>query len=116
MEPTDIVFVIGAAGNGAENIYNKNKKIVSKYIEANKVPNTMYSIVDYGPKAVVRSKFGENKQRAILLDHIENLQHPGDGKALDKVGKLCVHVYPLMNPNIHSMPLLVSKYDLLTFL
>ncbi|XP_046848822.1 collagen alpha-3(VI) chain-like isoform X2 [Xenia sp. Carnegie-2017] len=84
VKPTDIVFVIGAAGNGAENIYNKNKEIISKYIEANKVPNTMYSIVDYGPKAVVRSKFGENKQRAILLDHIENLQHPGDGKALDK--------------------------------
>jgi hypothetical protein len=64
---------------------NKNKQIISKYIEANKVPYTMYSLVDYGGKAMVRSTFGENKHHAVLLDQVESLERPGEGKALDKV-------------------------------
>ena len=93
-EPVDIVFVLGAAGEGADTVYNKNKQIISKFIEANKVPYTMYSLIDYGGKAVVRSKFGDNKHHAVLLDQIESLERHGEGKALDKVCKFqkCVAI------------------------
>ena len=81
----DVVFVLGAAGEGADTVYNKNKQIITKFIEANKVPFTMYSLVDYGPKAIVRSKFGDTKHYAELSDQVEKLERPGEGKALDKV-------------------------------
>lgn len=81
----DVVFVLGAAGEDADAVYNKNKQIISKYIEANKVPYTMYSLVDYGTKAVVRSKFGDHKHHADLSEQVESLDRPGEGKALDKV-------------------------------
>ena len=84
-EPMDVVFVLGAAGEGADTVYNKNKQIITKFIEANKVPFTMYSLVDYGPKAIVRSKFGDTKHYAELSDQVDSLERPGEGKALDKV-------------------------------
>lgn len=84
-EPMDIVIVVGASGEGADTVYNKNKQIISKFIEANKVPYTMYSLIDYGPKAIVRSRFADNKQQAVLLDQVESLERTGEGKALDKV-------------------------------
>ena len=84
-EPMDVVFVLGAAGEGADTVYNKNKQIITKFIEANKVPYTMYSLVDYGSKAIVRSKFGDTKHHAELSDQVEKLERPGEGKALDKV-------------------------------
>ena len=44
----------------------------------------MYSVVNYGTKAVVHSKFGEEKDCAALQENVQGLQRAGEGKALDK--------------------------------
>lgn len=86
------MFAIGAAGEEAETVYNKNKEIMSKFIEANKTPNTMYSVVNYGNKAVVHSKLGDEKDCAALQENIEGLERAGEGTALDKALEQSINI------------------------
>ena len=86
------MFAIGAAGEEADLVYNKNKEIMSKFIEANKIPHTRYSVVDYGNKAVVCSTFGDYENSGALGEQVERLERQGDGKALDKALEQSAHL------------------------
>jgi hypothetical protein len=88
----DVVFAIGAAGRDANEVFDKEKAIVNSFIDNLKENDAQFAVIEFGHKASVKSKLGDERDAGKLKACVSGVQRSGDGKCLDKALEQAVHV------------------------
>lgn len=84
-DPMDVVFTFGACGPNADEVFEKEKDMVSGFLETIKVADTYYGVVEYGEqKANIRARLGDFRNKERLNEHINKIPRSGEGRAIDK--------------------------------
>jgi hypothetical protein len=88
----DIVFAVGAGGRDANEIFDKEKEIVNSFIDNLKDNDAQFAVIEFGNKASVKSKLGDEMDAGKLKASVSAIQRTGDGKCLDKALEQAVQV------------------------
>ena len=86
------MFAVGAAGRDANEIFDKEKEIVNSFIDNLKENDAQFAIIEFGHKASVKSKLGDERDAGKLKSSVSAIQRSGDGKGLDKALEHAVQV------------------------
>ena len=86
------MFAVGAAGRDANEVFDKEKEIVNSFIDNLKDNDAQFAVIEFGNKASVKSKLGDENDPGKLKASVSAIQRTGDGKCLDKALEQAVQV------------------------
>ena len=109
----DVVFAIGAAGRDANDVFDKEKVIVNSFVDNLKENDCQFAVIEFGHKASVKSKLGDERDMGRLKERVSGIQRSGDGKCLDKALEQAVQVKTDFGANVHRLLLLIVSFGVL---
>ena len=81
----DVVFTFGACGPNADEVFEKEKDMVSGFLETITVADTYYGVIEYGDsKANIMARLGDFRNKERLNQYINTIPRSGEGRAIDK--------------------------------
>lgn len=83
--PMDVVFTFGACGPNADDVFDKEKDMVSGFLETIKVADSYYGVIEYGEnQANIMARLGDFRNKERLNQFINTIPRSGEGRAIDK--------------------------------
>lgn len=81
----DVVFTFGACGPNADEVFEKEKDMVSGFLETIIDSDTHYGVIEYGEnKANIKAKLGDFRNKERFNQYINTIPRSGEGRAIDK--------------------------------
>jgi hypothetical protein len=92
-EYLDIVFAFGSFGETAEEIFEKEKQLISSFIDSVQKRDTHYGVVEIGPRAKICAKIGQYRDHVRLKRHVNLIRRSGDATALDHALEVAANMF-----------------------
>ena len=92
-EYLDVVFAFGSFGETAEEIFEKEKQLISSFIDSVQKRDTHYGVVEIGPRAKICAKIGQYRDHVRLKRHVNLIRRSGDATALDHALEVAANMF-----------------------
>ena len=92
-EYLDIVFAFGSFGETAEEIFEKEKQLISSFIDSIQKRDTHYGVIEIGPRAKVCSKIGQYRDHVRLKRHVNLVRRSGDATGLGHALEVAANMF-----------------------
>lgn len=89
----DIVFAFGSVSDTAEEIFEKEKELISSFIDSIQKRDTHYGVIEIGPRAKVCAMIGQYRDHVRLKRHMNLVRRSGDATGLDHAMELAANMF-----------------------
>ena len=97
----DVVFTFGACGPNADDVFEREKDMVSGFLETITVADTYYGVIEYGEtKANIMARLGDFRNKERLNQYINTIPRSGEGMSRCNDTLACLQ--PIIQPCFYS--------------
>lgn len=87
------MFAFGSVGDTAEEIFEKEKELISSFIDSIQKRDTHYGVIEIGPRAKVCAMIGQYRDHVRLKRHVNLVRRSGDATGLDHALELAGNMF-----------------------